>query len=228
MPTTIRIAVLLVGLCAVPLRADIEHRDDSPPPVDTSKDCIVQVVSTEGRGTAWRSVSREACLARAHLAGDQPPLTTEMIRRGPGGPLAISGATPEHCSFIPYNMHLKGRGMSRKFWCYRTDAQGRYYSDDQAIVPDASGVSAAGFLVDARGQTLTDDMGRARRPEIIKVKYSTGGRQGSRGVHGSGRAPVPLDAGFSNRSHVPGDGRLRRLLPRSVQRHPHGRREPAG
>jgi len=39
-------------------------------------------------------------------------------------------------------------------------------------------VSAAGFLVDGRGRTLTDDMGRARRPEIIKVKYSTGGDRG--------------------------------------------------
>jgi hypothetical protein len=75
-------------------------------------------------------------------------------------------------------MRLKGRGMSRKFWCYRTDAQGRYYSDDQVVVPGASGVSRAGFLVDARGQTLTDEMGRARRPEIIKVKYSTGGSRG--------------------------------------------------
>jgi hypothetical protein len=178
MRTTIRIAVLLVGLGAVPLRADAEPRDDGRTPPDPSKDCIVQVVSTDGRGTAWRTVSREACLARAHLAGDQPPLTIELIRRGPGGPLAISGATPEHCSFIPYDMQLKGRGKSRKFWCYRTDAQGRYYSDAQAIVPDASGVSAAGFLVDARGQTLTDDMGRARRPEIIKVKYSTGGNRG--------------------------------------------------
>ena len=36
----------------------------------------------------------------------------------------------------------------------------------------------AGFLVDARGQTLTDDRGRARRPQVIKVKYSTGGDRG--------------------------------------------------
>ena len=178
MNTTFPVAVLLVGLCAVPLRASIERRDDSPPPADTSDDCIVQVVPTEGRGEAWRSVSREACLARARLAGDQPPLTIDMIRRGPGVPLAIAGATPEHCSFIPYDMRLKGRGMSRKFWCYRTDAQGRYYSDDQAVVPDAARVSAAGVLVDARGRTLTDEMGRARRPEIIKVKYSTGDSRG--------------------------------------------------
>ncbi len=177
MPTTIRIAVLLIGLSAVPLRGDIEHREDGPTRVDVSQDCIVQVLSTEGR-TAWRSVSREACLARAHLAEDQPTLTTEMIRRGPGGPLAISAATPEHCSFIPYDMRLKGNGMSRKFWCYRTNAQGQYYSDDHAIVPGATGVSAAGVLVDASGRTLTDDAGRVRRPEIIKVKYNTGGNRG--------------------------------------------------
>ncbi len=178
MSTTIRIAVLLVGLCAAPLRADIENRGDGPPPADTSDDCIVQVVSAEGRGTAWRSVSREACLARAHLAGAQPPLTIETIKRGPGGPLAISGTTQEHCSFIPYDMNLKGRGMSRKFWCYRTDARGRYYGDDQTVVPEASRVSAAGFLVDAGGRTLTDGLGRARRPEIIKVKYTTGDSRG--------------------------------------------------
>jgi hypothetical protein len=175
MRTTIRIAVLLVGLNGVSLPA---HGEDVPKPADTSQDCIVQVVSTEGRSTAWRTASREACLARAYLAGDQPLLTTELIRRGPGGPSAISGAAPEHCSFIPYNMQLKGRGKSHKFWCYRTDAQGRYYSDEQVIVPGASGVSAAGVLVDARGQALTDDAGRARRPEIIKVKYSTGGNRG--------------------------------------------------
>lgn len=178
MPTIIRIAVLLVGLCAVPVRADSGRRYDSPPPVDPARDCIVQVVSTEGRHTTWRSVSRETCLAQAHLAGDQPALTVEMIRRGPGGLVAMAAGAQEHCSFIPYKMHLKGRGMSRKFWCYRTDAQGRYYSDDQVIVPNASGVSAAGVLVDARGQALLDDMGRARRPEIIKVKYSTGGSRG--------------------------------------------------
>ncbi len=177
MPSIIRIAVLLVGLCAVPLRADIERRNDSPPPVDPTRDCIVQVVSAEGH-TTWRSVSRETCLAQAHLAGDQPALTVDMIRRGPGAPLAMAGAATEHCSFIPYKMHLKGRGMSRKFWCYRTDAQGRYYSEDQMVVPNASGVSAAGVLVDARGQTLLDDKGRVRRPEIIKVKYSTGGSRG--------------------------------------------------
>jgi hypothetical protein len=177
MSTIIRIAALIVGLCAVPLRADVERRIDSPPPVDPIKDCIVQVVSTEG-GASWRSLSREACLERAHLAGDQPPLTVETIRRGPAGPLAMAGAAQEHCSFIPYKMQLKARGMSRKFWCYRTDAQGRYYSDDQVVVPNASGVSAAGVLVDARGQSLLDDMGRARRPEIIKVKYSTGGSRG--------------------------------------------------
>jgi hypothetical protein len=178
MRTTIRIAVLLVGLSVVSLRADADHRDDGPAPIDTSKGCIVQNVSRNGGGTAWRTVSREACIARAQLAGDQPELTIEMIKRGPGGPSAISGATPEYCSFIPYDMQLKGRGRSSKFWCYRTDAQGRYYSDAQAVVPDASGVSAAGFLVDAKGQVLTDDMGRPRRPEIIKVKYSTGGDRG--------------------------------------------------
>jgi hypothetical protein len=175
--TTIRIAVLLVGLSGVPLSADTEHRDEGRTP-DPGKDCIVQVVSIGGGGTARRAVSREACLERAHLAGDQPPLTIELIKRGPGGPSAISSAAPEHCSFIPYNMQLKGRGKSRKFWCYRTDAQGRYYSDEQAIVPEAAGVSAAGALVDARGQTLTDETGRVRRPEIIKVKYSTGGNRG--------------------------------------------------
>ena len=174
MTSNIRIAVLLVGLCAVPLGADIQ----SSPPVDTSEDCIVHVVSTEGQGTAWRSLSREACLAQARLAGDQPPLTVETIKRGPGGPSTIVAGTPEHCSFIPYDMRLKGRGMSRKFWCYRTDEQGRYYSDEQTPVPAASGVSAAGVLVDARGQTLTDEEGRALRPEIIKVKYSTGGSRG--------------------------------------------------
>jgi hypothetical protein len=178
MSATIRIAVLLSGLCAVTLRADIHSRGDGPTAVNPSKDCVVQVVSAEGHGTAWRSVSREACLARAHLAGDQPPLTIEMIMRHPRGPLPISGGTREHCSFIPYDMRLKGRGMSRKFWCYRTDPQGRYYSDEQAIVPGASGVSAAGFLVDARGQMLTDATGRSRRPQIIKVKYSTGGDRG--------------------------------------------------
>ena len=177
MNATIRVAVLLAGLCTVPLRADIETREDSPPAVDTTDDCIVQVASTEGRGGVWRSVSREACLARAHLAGDQPPLTTEMIKRGPGAPLAISGATREHCSFIPYDMQLKGRGMSRKFWCYRTDTLGRYYSDDQTVVADAARVSA-GVLVDARGRPLTDETGRVRRPEIIKVKYSTGDSRG--------------------------------------------------
>lgn len=177
MTNTIRIAVLLVCFCAVPLHADIDNRDAGPPPVDTSNDCIVQVVPTEGRGDVWRSVSREACLARAHLAGDQPPLTIEMIKRGPGAPAAIAGATQEHCSFIPYDMQLKGRGMSRKFWCYRTDALGRYYGDDQVIVPDATRV-AAGVLVDARGRTLTDETGRARRPEIIKVKYSSGDSRG--------------------------------------------------
>jgi hypothetical protein len=177
MNATIRIAVLLVGFCAVPLRAGIENRDGSPAPVDTSDDCIVQVVSAEGRGNAWRSVSREACLAGARLAGDQPPLTVETITRGPGGPLTITGGT-EHCSFIPYNMQLKGRGMSRKFWCYRTDALGKFYGDDGLVVPDATRVSAAGFLVDARARTLTDEAGRARRPEIIKVKYSTGDSRG--------------------------------------------------
>ena len=178
MRTTIRFAALLIGLSAVTLRADIEHRDEGPTRLDVSQDCIVRVVSAEGRGAAWRSMSREACLARAQLAGDQPALTTEMIMRGPGGPLAISGLTPEHCSFIPYDMRLKSHGMSRKFWCYRTDAQGRYYGDDQMIVANATGVSAAGVLVDAAGQTLTDSMGRARRPEIIKVKYTTGGDRG--------------------------------------------------
>jgi hypothetical protein len=176
MNTTIRIAVLLVGFCAVPLRAGFES--DNRSPAGSTDDCFVQVVSTEGRNNAWRSVSRDACLARAHLAGDQPPLTVETITRGPGGPLTVAGVTREHCSFIPYDMQLKGRGMSRKFWCYRTDAQGRYYSDDQAVVADASRVSAAGFLVDAKGRTLTDDAGRARRPEIVKVKYSTGDSRG--------------------------------------------------
>jgi hypothetical protein len=178
MRTFIRIAVLLAGVSGVSLDAHTETRDKPATPVDPSKDCIVQFVSGEGRGTAWRAVSREACLAQAHLAGDQPPLTIEMIRRGPGGSFAIPAPAPQHCSFIPYDMQLKGRGRSRKFWCYRTDAQGRYYSDQQVIVPDASGVSPAGFLVDGGGKALTDDSGRTRRPEIIKVKYSTGGDRG--------------------------------------------------
>jgi hypothetical protein len=178
MNATIRATVLLIGFCAVPLRAGIETRDGGPPPLETRDDCIVQAVSGEGRGTAWRSVSREACLAGAHLAGDQPPLTIDMLKRGPAGSPAIAGAATEYCSFIPYDMHLKSRGMSLKFWCYRTDAQGRYYGDDQAVVPNATGVSPAGLLVDATGQPLKDDTGRPRRPEIIKVKYSTGGSRG--------------------------------------------------
>jgi hypothetical protein len=177
MNAILRNTVLLVGLSATPLGVDLEARRDGPPPVETADDCIVQVVSTEGRGSSWRSVSREACLARAYLAGDQPPLTVEMIKRGPGGPPAVAGATQEHCSFIPYDMNLKGRGMSRKFWCYRTDATGRYYGDDQVVVPEAARVSG-GVLVDARGKTLMDEAGRARRPEIIKVKYSTGDSRG--------------------------------------------------
>lgn len=168
MNATIRTALLLVGFSVVPLTAGIETADD----------CIVQNVSGEGRGTSWRSVSREACLAGAHLAGDQPPLTVETIKRGPAGPPAGAGPATEYCSFIPYDMHLKGRGMSLKFWCYRTDAQGRYYGDDQTVVPNAAGVSAAGLLIDARGQPLRDDTGRARRPEVIKVKYTTGSSRG--------------------------------------------------
>jgi hypothetical protein len=176
MRTSICIAVLFVGVTVAP-QAHLEHRDDSPRRVDTSSACIVQAVPAQGRAASSRAVSREACLARAHLAGDQPLLTVEAIRRGPGGPTALSGDPEEHCAFIPYNMQLKGRGMSRKFWCYRTDAQGVYYSDEQVLVPAASGVSA-GVLVDSRGRTLVDDAGRARRPDVIKVKYSTGGDRG--------------------------------------------------
>jgi hypothetical protein len=177
MLSNIRVAVLLVGVSAVTLHADLQHRADGSTLVDASKDCIVQLVSTEGNGTTWRSASREACLARAHLADTQPPLTLETIARGPGGLSTVSGPATEYCSFIPYDMRLKGRGMSRKFWCYRTDAQGRFYSDDQTVVPAASGVSA-GVLVDTAGRPLTDDTGRPRRPEIIKVKYTTGGDRG--------------------------------------------------
>src|SRR3954452_3178842 len=103
MRATIHISVLLVGFCGVLLRAD-----DGPAPAGTSHECVVQVASDAGR-PAWRSVSREACLARAYLAADQPPTTIEMLRRAAGEPLTISDPAPEHCAFIPYNMQLKGR-----------------------------------------------------------------------------------------------------------------------
>jgi hypothetical protein len=178
MRATIRVTTQLVSLIVLSAGAAAERRDNPPTPMGVRDDCVVQIVTTDGHGTTWRTASREACLARAQLAGDQPALTVEDIRRGPGGALALSSTTPEHCIFIPYNMALKGRGRSRKFWCYRTDAQSRYYNNQYALVPEAVGVSATGVLVDARGRALTDALGRDQRPEIIKVKYSDGGDRG--------------------------------------------------
>ena len=175
MQSTIRVAALVVSMTMLwPLDAHgSEGRRD-----EGTDACVAQWAKTKGDTPSLTTASREVCLSQARLAGEQPALTIDGIRRGPGGTQALSSSEPQHCEFIPYKMHLNGRGKSRKFWCYRTDPRGRYYSDRYVLVPEAVTVSTSGHLVDARGQVLTDELGRAQRPEVLKVKYTTGGNRG--------------------------------------------------
>ena len=154
------------------------RRDGPDNSAPARQECVVRWEKTGGDAPSLTAVSREACINQAQLVVEQPPLTAESIRRGPGGPHAISGRESEYCQFIPYKMHLKSRGKSKKFWCYRTHARGQYYNDRYVLVPEAAAVSAHGFLVDRDNRPLDDERDRAQRPEILKVKYTTGGSRG--------------------------------------------------
>ena len=183
MQSTIRIATLALSMTLLwpsgVAEGNERHRRDAPEDgTRASQSCVVQFERTQRDAPSLTAVSREACIDQAHLAGDQPLLTADSIRRGPGGPHAISSHGLEYCRFIPYKMHLKSRGKSKKFWCYRTNAVGQFYSDRYVLVPEAAKVSAHGYLVDAGNRVLTDELGRLQRPEILKVKYTTGGNRG--------------------------------------------------
>ena len=177
MRSTIRVAALVVSM-SVLWPPSAEGHENNEGRVGDKEECVVRWTETTGDTLSLTTANRQACLNQARLAGEQPSLTVNSIRRGPGGEQAISSSQPQHCEFIPYKMHLKGRGRSRKFWCYRTDARGRYYSDRWVLVPEAVKVSAGGYLVDAGGHMLTNELGRVQRPEILKVKYTTGGNRG--------------------------------------------------
>ena len=182
MQSTIRVVALVLGLTILwPSGAEgsERHRRNEPDEgTRASQACVVRWEKTQGGALSLTAVSWEACIDQAYLAGEQPPLTAESILRGPGGPHAISSHEPEYCRFIPYKMHLKNRGKSKKFWCYRTDSRGQYYSDRYVLVPEAAKVSTDGYLVDGGNRVLTDESGRLQRPEILKVKYTTGGNRG--------------------------------------------------
>ena len=181
MTPTIRIAALALSMTILwppNVEGGARHRTDGPDnSVPAREECVVRWEKTPGDAPSLTAVSREACINQAQLAVEQPPLTVESIRRGPGGPHAISSRA-EYCQFIPYKMHLKSRGKSKKFWCYRTDARGQYYNDRYVLVTEAAAVSAHGFLVDRDYCPLGDERGQAQRPEILKVKYTPGGNRG--------------------------------------------------
>jgi hypothetical protein len=143
------------------------------PSTAAAKDCVVP----PGEDGMTEEL-RQQCIDNASIASRQPDLDPEAIRRGPGGPAAIAMDKPIYCQFIPYKMHLKSRGKSKKFWCYRTNKDRRYYNDRHALVADAVGISKAGLLVNREGRVLRYDDGAAKKPEIIKVKYTTGSSRG--------------------------------------------------
>ncbi len=177
MRSTIRVATLVISMTV--LWPPSAHGDEGRGAVAGDQaPCVAQWTRTTGDALSLETASREACIDQARLADEQPSLSVDAIRRGPGGAHAFSHVEPVYCEFIPYKMHLKSRGKSRKFWCYHTDARGRYYSDRYVLVPEAAEVSAGGYLVDGRGAVLSDELGRPQRPDILKVKYTTGGNRG--------------------------------------------------
>ena len=110
MTPTIRIAALALSMTILwppNVEGGARHRTDGPDnSVPAREECVVRWEKTPGDAPSLTAVSREACINQAQLAVEQPPLTVESIRRGPGGPHAISSRA-EYCQFIPYKMHLK-------------------------------------------------------------------------------------------------------------------------
>jgi hypothetical protein len=126
--------------------------------------------------------SRQRCIDNASVARSQPQLTLEELMRGPGDENVVPRDKPVHCRFIPYDMQLKHRGKSKKFWCHRLDEGGRFYNDRFQPEPKAVGVTDRGFLAGAGGQVLRHEDGSPQKADVLKVKYTTGGNRG-REVH---------------------------------------------
>jgi hypothetical protein len=140
--------------------------------------CVVPVWQGARAVASVTEASRQECLRLARTVGPQPELSVGAIRRGPDSANAIPPDEPVYCTFIPYKMHLKGNGKSRKFWCHRTSAARSYYNDRHELVEEAVAVSESGFLLDRAGQLLRYEDGQSQAPDVIKVKYSNGDNRG--------------------------------------------------
>lgn len=122
------------------------------------------------------AASRNTCLREATVTLErQPEITTENMKRGPRS--SLSGEPELHCTFMPYNMALKGNAYSPKLFCYQTDQSGRFYNEFDEIVPEARSVledyarpSAHGTLLGADGEVLSRE-GAPQKAKILKVKY---------------------------------------------------------
>jgi len=161
--TRAAITVLFSSLCVLAFSATPE-----------TGGCVVPIERDGRTIVSVTEESRSRCIDATWFAGPRPVLSVENMLRGPEG----RPGEAVYCRFIPYKMHLKSGGKSRKFWCHRTDGAGRYYNDRHGLAGAATAISADGLLVDADGGLIRYPDGRAQRAEVIKVKYTNGGNRG--------------------------------------------------
>jgi hypothetical protein len=122
--------------------------------------------------------SRRECLRQAAVSlEEQPEITAENLRRGPHSPLTRASDEDVYCTFMPYNLALKGNAYSPKLFCYHTNRAGQYYNEQGEIVPQAHAVledysrpAQHGTLLDADGQVLRRNSA-PQKASILKVKY---------------------------------------------------------
>jgi hypothetical protein len=122
--------------------------------------------------------SRRTCLREATVSLErQPEITVENMKRGPRSSLSQDPEEAVYCTFMPYNMALKGNAYSPKVFCYRTNRAGKFYNEFDEIVSAADSVledygrpSEHGTLLDSSGKVLSRD-GAPQKANILKVKY---------------------------------------------------------
>ncbi|MGE3975228.1 MAG: hypothetical protein AB7F59_11950 [Bdellovibrionales bacterium] len=113
------------------------------------------------------SSARSACLKKISLTTEIfTLLTPQQLADGPE--IFKVKSEPTYCEFLPRDW---SGGVSLKFFCILTNAQGLYYNTKQEIVPEAKSFNTNEELLGNNGQVLTDANGKKIKGIRLKVKY---------------------------------------------------------
>ena len=133
--------------------------------------CVVPIDASDRRVEVTEE-SRRACVAMADVIEPRlPDLSLDALRKGPPSARPFGSDEDVYCRLAP---RPEGQGGSPKFRCMRTDSRNRLLDEDGELIRAAVTFDGDDVLLDASGQPLQKENGKALKGDELRVKFFLG------------------------------------------------------